>query len=241
VSSLVSVVIPSYNRSALAAQAIESVLGQSYGDFEIVFVDDGSIDDTRQVVAAYDDSRIPVHLPGERRAGRGAQHGHCTSAGPVRAFLDSDDLFLPRCLEHQVHTFERETSAGFVAGGYVLIDETGQRLAARRPWQHLPRVDLLAALRALPLIPSGMVVRKEWLEKMGGFSNMRRSEDYDLWIRLIYGGCSMAWTPHLVCGYRIHSGQMVNDGRRPEGVGPGRAGSLLCATGVAGAAQPATR
>ncbi|MEI2689480.1 MAG: glycosyltransferase [Anaerolineae bacterium] len=212
-SSLVSVVIPSYNRSALAAQAIESVLGQSYGDFEIVFVDDGSIDDTRQVVAAYDNSRIRYIYQENAGLGAARNMGIARAQGQYVAFLDSDDLFLPRCLEHQVHTFERETSAGFVAGGYVLIDETGQRLAARRPWQHLPRVDLLAALRALPLIPSGMVVRKEWLEKMGGFSNMRRSEDYDLWIRLIYGGCSMAWTPHLVCGYRIHSGQMVNDGR----------------------------
>lgn len=212
-SPYISVVIPSYNRSALAAQAIESVLAQSYGDFEIVFVDDGSNDDTRQVVGAYNDSRIQYIFQENAGLGAARNTGIARAQGQVVAFLDSDDLFLPRCLESQVRTFERETNAGFAAGGYVFIDEKGQPLAARRPWQHRPHVNLMDALQALPIVPSGVVVRKAWLEKVGGFSDMRRSEDYDLWIRLIHGGCSMAWTPHLVCGYRIHSSQMVTDGR----------------------------
>lgn len=209
----ISVVIPSYNRSTLAAQAIESVLAQSYGDFEIVFVDDGSSDDTREVIDAYNDSRIRYIFQENAGLGAARNTGIAQAQGRCVAFLDSDDLFLPQCLESHVNTLEQETNSGFVAGGHVFIDEKGQPLAARRPWQYRPCVNLLDALQALPIVPSGVVVRKVWLDKVGGFSNMRRSEDYDLWIRLIHGGCSMAWTPHLVCGYRIHSGQMVNDGR----------------------------
>lgn len=209
----ISVVIPTYNRSALAAQAIDSVLAQSYGDFEIVLVDDGSSDDTRQVIGAYNDPRVRYFFQENAGLGAARNAGIARAQGQYVAFLDSDDLFLPHCLERHIDSFQREQDAGFVAGGYMFLDEGGQAYAARRPWRHLPQVDTLAALRALPIVPSGVVVRRSWLEGVGGVSNMRRSEDYDLWIRLIYGGCNMAWTPDLVCGYRIHSGQMVNDGR----------------------------
>jgi hypothetical protein len=208
-----SVVVPTYNRARLAAQAIDSVLAQSMAEFEIVVVDDGSSDDTRQVVAAYDDPRIRYVYQDNAGLGAARNTGIAHAQAEYIAFLDSDDLFLPEGLARQLATLESAGDIGLVAGGWLVVNELGQAMAARRPWRTSPRLDVDAALRALNVVPSGVVVRKSWLTEVGGFANMRRAEDSDLWLRLAYRGCRMAWTEHSVCAYRIHTGQMVRDGR----------------------------
>jgi glycosyltransferase involved in cell wall biosynthesis len=215
----ISVIIPTYNRRDLVVQAIESVLAQSYADFEVVVVDDGSQDDTRSVICACEDSRVR-YIYQENQGLSGARNTGINAArGEYVAFLDADDLFLPGNLASQVETLASRSDVGLAAGGHVFVDETGQSLAQRQPWRTHPNLDLKACLVGCPIVPSAVVVRHEWLDLVKGFNPaLRRAEDADLWIRLAYQGCRIAWTPKVVSAYRIHSGQMVQDGHRQKEV-----------------------
>src|SRR5215207_1289449 len=103
----VSVVLPTYNRAPLLGRSIQSVLGQSYGDFELLVIDDGSTDGTDGVVAAFGDPRVRyVQLERNRGAGAARSVGIRMSRGRFLAFQDSDDEWLPSKLMKQMSAFE---------------------------------------------------------------------------------------------------------------------------------------
>src|SRR6202162_5963963 len=104
----VSVVIPTYNRAYIIGEALESVLTQSYLDFEIVVVDDGSTDDTPEIIQAFQDERIR-YIRLERNLGCSAAYnsGIAAATGELICFLDSDDIWRPDYLERQVAFLNR--------------------------------------------------------------------------------------------------------------------------------------
>lgn len=107
---LVSVIIPTYNRSHVICKAIESVLHQTYENIELIVVDDGSTDDTPSRLAVYDD-KICVLLQDNTGPSIARNHGVEASHGEILAFLDSDDLWLPTKIEQQVHILENVESS----------------------------------------------------------------------------------------------------------------------------------
>jgi glycosyltransferase involved in cell wall biosynthesis len=208
--SKVSVITPTYNRADMIGDAIQSVLAQTFDDWELIVVDDGSQDNTRAVVTEYKDPRIRYiyqenrGLPGARNTG--IRHAH----GVYVAFLDSDDRFLPNKIDHQSAELDARPELGLVAGGHREVDVTLQLLRQVCPWEYTPHLDVLTWLFQCPLIVNSILVRREWLERVGMFDeSMRFVEDWDLWLRLAYAGCSMAWQPELVCDYRIHGSNMA--------------------------------
>ena len=210
----VSVIIPTYNSAALIGDAIRSVLTQTYPNFEIIVVDDGSTDETAAVVQVIGDPRIRYIWQSNQGLAGARNTGIHTATGRYVAFLDADDLFLPKKLAQQVQALDSQPETGLVAGGYLFVDKAGKPLAERRNWRHRPHLDLRTWLYGCPVIVNAVLVRREWLVQVGGFDpTLHRVEDRDLWLRLAYRGCHMAWTPHVVCAYRIHMGQMVRDGR----------------------------
>jgi len=103
----VSVIVPTYNRADAVQRTVDSVLDQTFEDFEIIVVDDASTDDTPEVVAAYDDPRVTFRRHETNRGGSAARNTGIEAAeGTYIAFLDSDDEWLPRKLERQVRTLE---------------------------------------------------------------------------------------------------------------------------------------
>ena len=210
----VSVIIPCYNHARFVGEAIQSVLDQTFQDFEIIVVDDGSTDGSHDIVARMGSGRIHYHYQSNEGLAGARNTGIAHASGEFVAFLDSDDLFLPDKLSHQVQALDNQSELGLIAGGYLLVDESGKPLAERRPWRYHPHLDVSTWLRDCPFIVNAVLVRREWLERVGGFDPaLRRVEDKDLWLRLAYHGCRMAWVPQLVCAYRTHPGQMVKDGR----------------------------
>lgn len=183
--SAVSVVIPTYNRDAVVTRAIDSVLTQTYDDFEIVVVDDCSTDDTRLIVEGYDDNRIRYVCHDENRGACAARNtGIEYSNGRYIAFLDSDDEWDEAKLAKQVRCMERAPeSVGVVYTGYRVKRsdrvELGQ-VPSKRGDIHR---DQLAKDWVSPT--SAVLVDRECFESVGMFdTDLAARQDYDMWLRL---------------------------------------------------------
>src|SRR5215212_10726407 len=132
---LVSVIIPCYNQAHFLGEAIESVISQSYKNFEIIVVDDGSTDNTSEVASSYEEVRLVRQqnrgLAGARNRGLGEARGEYV------VFLDSDDRLVSEALEVGVRELEAHPECAFVSGHYRAIDAAG----SPAPASHLPRVE----------------------------------------------------------------------------------------------------
>jgi len=206
----VSIIIPAYNRANMILTALKSVLAQTYPDWEAIVVDDGSSDNTREVVAGVKDARVRYiyqenkGLPGARNAGIRA------SSGEYVAFLDSDDAFLPEKLALQVPVLDANPDLCLVAGGFIEVDMNMRPLHEIRPWVKNPTLDLLDWVRTCSFCVGSPLVRRGWLERAGLFDeNMRYVEDWDLWLRMASMGCHMQWLKKSVYLYRMHASSMV--------------------------------
>jgi glycosyltransferase involved in cell wall biosynthesis len=211
--SLVSVIIPAYNQGHYLPAAIQSVLDQTYAAFEILVVDDGSTDNSREVVAQFTDPRV-YYLYQENRGLSGARNtGIRHARGDYLSYLDSDDQFLPQKLSLQVAALHEQPAVDFVAGQAVPIDEQGQQVGKIFD-DGLPanEIDLLLGN---PLHVGSVMLRRSRQAQVGFFDeNLRSYEDWDMWLRLARQGCRMAWLPQPVSLYRFHRAQMTRDGQQ---------------------------
>ncbi len=209
----VSVIIPAYNQGRFLGDAIESVLAQTYPDFEILAVDDGSTDDTAVVAQSYTDPRVRYIYKENGGLSSARNAGLRQAAGEYISYLDSDDCFLPAKLTRLVGELEANPQIGLVAGQALLIDEHGRQLGKLfdRPLPENPAGLLLGN----PLHVGSVLLRREWQERAGFFDETLRSyEDWDMWLRLALAGCRMSYAPEPVSLYRFHSAQMTRDGRQ---------------------------
>ena len=192
---LVSTIIPTYNRAALVCDAIDSVLAQTYQNVEIIVVDDGSTDDTLEVLRRYSDR---IQMISQPNAGPAAarNRGLLAAKGELIAFLDSDDLWLPDKLALQVNLLSRvgEEVPCCLCNIKMLWKErelTSFEVAWLKPpisqgvW-HNP--DEILASRFV-LFNQGVLIRRRVLREIGGFDErFRMLEDYDLALRLSLQG-----------------------------------------------------
>lgn len=208
----ISVVIPTYNRAGMVGAAIQSVLEQTYSDWELIVVDDGSQDNTAEVVAGYADSRIRYIYQENRKLPGARNTGIQASQGDYVAFLDSDDLFLPDKLRLQATILATKVDVGLVASGWSEVDSHGQILRTLLPWQLRRELGFSHWLYGCPFIVPSVLMRRTWLDTAGLFDEEQHYvEDWDLWLRLAYAGCQMTWAPAVVCLRTIHAGNMVHN------------------------------
>ena len=180
----VSVIIPTFNRSRRVVRAITSVLYQTYRDFEIIVVDDGSTDDTDETITPL---RPYIKFITHRKnsgVSIARNTGIRASRSPLIAFLDSDDYWLPEKLAVQVDFFNRypETLACQTEELWI---RNGRRINPRK--KHLkPSGDIFAPSLKLCLVsPSAVMVRRSLLDEVGLFDPaLPVCEDYDLWLRI---------------------------------------------------------
>ena len=211
----ISVIIPTYNRADMVGDAIQSVLGQTYFDWELIIVDDGSTDNTDDVVAGHKDERIRYIYQDNRKLPGARNTGIRAARGQYVAFLDSDDLFLPDKLKGQIAFLEGRPELGVVAGGFVEVDKNLHTLREMKPWEKQPTLAIPAiGCSIVPFVPaplwSAMSGSRKWVCSMKPCLTM---EDWDLWLRMSYAGCRMDWLEEPVCYYRIHGGNMVRHAR----------------------------
>lgn len=206
----VSVIIPTRNRADLLSEAIKSVLGQTFSDFELIIVDDGSTDHTAAVVAAYQDRRIVYYQQEKQERGAARNRGVALSQGEYITFLDDDDWYMPRKLEVQVRELQKRPDAGMVISGWDRVMETGEVVRAERPWVHHPQPTLSDWLFAAMAHVASVLIRRSWFERVGGFhEELIQAEDTYLWFRLAQAGCPVAWVKEVVFRQRMHGSNSV--------------------------------
>ncbi|NEQ23677.1 MAG: glycosyltransferase [Microcoleus sp. SIO2G3] len=206
----VSVVIPSYNCAAYIQEAVDSVLNQTYQSVEAIVVDDGSTDNTRELLEPYGASealhgnRIRYVYQQNRGVAAARNRAIHLARGELIALLDADDYFLPEKLAHQVAVFDAQPQIGLVNSGFRIIDSEG---VARTDvgWWHITPLTIETWFLHKPVLPSAMMFRREWLVRVGGFdSRFPPAEDVDITLRVVLAGCQAAWLPEITVCYRIH-------------------------------------
>lgn len=211
----ISVVIPTYNCQQYVAEAIESAIAQDAS--EVVVIDDGSTDDTRSVIDSFLNRNLQTELRYIRQSNQGVcaarNHGIRVSRGELVAFLDADDWYLPNKLAKQAALFVADPDLGLVQSGWQRVSESGQFISDVKPWETVPELTLANWLRYKTVLPSALMVRKCWLEKVGGFDPaFQAAEDVELVSRLAASGCRSAWLREVATSYRQRSGSAMGDG-----------------------------
>lgn len=183
----VSVIIPTYQLAHLVSQTIESVLAQTYTDYEIIVVNDGSTDNTKEVLATFGDKITVIHQ--ENKGVAAARNvGIMAAQGRYIALLDHDDLWLPNKLEKQVAYLESHRNIGLVYSDMQSFNEKGVEpytFAQKVPLHPFENIWTMFVRNPIPTC-SIVVVRRECLDNVGGFdSTMVPCDDYDMWLRIV--------------------------------------------------------
>jgi glycosyltransferase involved in cell wall biosynthesis len=180
---LVSVIIPTCNRGWVVRDAIDSVLGQTFADFELIVVDDGSTDETSQILEAYA-GRLRVIRQANQGVSAARNRGIDIASGSLIALLDSDDIWLPEKLDVQVAFFKNNTAALICQTEEIWI-RNGLRVNPGKRHRKPSGMIFERALELCLVSPSAVMVRRELFEKVGRFDeNLPACEDYDLWLRV---------------------------------------------------------
>ena len=195
---LVSVIIPTLNRSLLLEETLQNALSQDYGEREIIVVDDGSLDDTRQVC-----SRYPVQYLYQEQSGcsaaknKGVRH----ASGVLVAFLDDDDLWPPGSLAARVSCWLGEPTYDHIVGKV-------RRFQTNLKGQ-ISFIDREEDSKHMFNLGAGLMLKRSF-ESIGGFDeSLSLSEDTDLWFRMREAGMFLKMIPEICLYYRRHDGNVT--------------------------------
>jgi glycosyltransferase involved in cell wall biosynthesis len=178
----VSVIIPVYNRAWVLKGAIDSVLGQDFHDFEIVVVDDGSTDNTLEILQSHE--QICVVRQDHRGVSAARNAGIARAAGRFITFLDSDDLWLPGKLSAQVDFFNTHSDALICQTEEIWV-RNGIRVNPKKRHKKYSGMIFEHCLELCIVSPSAVMMRRCLFDKIGGFDEtLPVCEDYELWLRV---------------------------------------------------------
>lgn len=183
----VDVIIPVYNSGATIAESVESALGQTFTEFEVIAVDDGSTDISAEVLSRYG-ARIRVLTQPNRGLSAARNAGVRLGTAEYVAFLDADDIWEPEMLERTVAALDRLPHSVLAYTDVTVVDSSGRPLDAALVSDSLGRAPQLEDLfvRLWPIMPSAVVMRRGVFDAVGGFSEAFRGlgyEDVFMWMR----------------------------------------------------------
>ncbi len=206
-SPIVSVVIPAYNAASTIRETMASILNQSFVDFELIVIDDGSTDDTAKVIQEFRDGRIVyVHQRNQERS-VARNNGISRAKGKYIAFIDADDLWLPSKLEQQLALLEAQQDLGLVYCDVFHFDDlTGKDRLLFSDIRRLYRgkIELHLLLKNCFVQSPTAVVPKRLFDRAGLFDpNLVPVEDWDMWLRIaaLY---PIDYVDEPLARYRVH-------------------------------------
>jgi glycosyltransferase involved in cell wall biosynthesis len=207
----VSVIIPTFNRAHMIGKAIKSVLNQTYRDFEVIVVDDGSTDNTKEIIRSFTDKRIKYFKKYKKNRGISVTRniGIEMARGKYIALLDSDDEWLLEKLDKQIKVLQSESpEVGVIYSNLCYIDENGKNMNKLRNPKKEGYIyeDLLG--RNYVGTSSTLLIRKECFHQVGLFDDLLNSQqDWDMWIRIAkYYRFALIKVPLVKC--RLHTNQI---------------------------------
>lgn len=177
---LISVVLCTYNTGVYLAEAIDSILAQSYNNFELIIWDDGSTDDTRSIVGAYNDKRIRYYFHENTGLGMALRLACEKANGEYIARMDSDDISLPNRFEKEIAFLEANFDYVLVSSAVIYIDEKGVEIGRSFPYTDS---SIITATRSMTVHPMAMMRRESYV-KAGGYLPIRFMEDDLFWSKL---------------------------------------------------------
>ena len=231
-SPSISILMPAYNSERYIAESIRSALAQTFGDFELLVIDDGSTDGTHEAAASFSDPRVRLH---RRCENRGLvftlNEGLEMARAPLVARQDADDLCNPRRLAIQFRFMESNPRVDAVASSALLVDENGRLRGRLRVPLTSSQLDWDLCFRN-PIPHSSVMLRKDQaLKRYGGYPDSPSSEDYALWSLIAQEGRFGLITDALV-SYRIHATSiMKSSGKGVEEISAIRRGNMERAMG----------
>lgn len=206
----VSVVIPFRNALEWLSRTLAALAVQDGVPFELVAVDDGSDDDSAElIVRVWPSLRPDVPLKMVEAGGRGVSAARNAGVGaataPLIAFLDADDLAYPGRLAQQAAQLWSCPGLAQSLCGWRRIDEKDRLLSEVRPWNEGAGFEPVPAFLHKAVLPSAWMLRRDWFDRLGGFDvSLNHAEDVDLLLRLSLAGGQGTWLRRCLCGYRVH-------------------------------------
>ena len=188
---LVSVIMPAYNSADYIGQAIESVLIQNYPKFELLIVDDGSTDNTREVILQYKDERIKYFYKENGGPSSARNHAIKQAKGQYIMPLDADDMMVPNFIISHLKEFEKHPEADLVYSDVLLIDKVGNPIKVMNKPEYQDRRHLIRDLfrRGHPIVPFRLGLRRSVFDKIGLYDeSLMVAEDYDMMRRFVKAG-----------------------------------------------------
>jgi glycosyltransferase involved in cell wall biosynthesis len=211
--STVSVIIPTYNRADLILESLTSVFAQTYRDFEIIVVDDGSTDNTAEILRPFSDQgKIKYIRQNNQGASSARNRGIAEARGTFLAFLDSDDLFDPEKLELQVTYYQSHPEMGLVHSGFIKFNNAEDDLGYRDTSWFFGNIypGILMYWTTLMAMDT-VIVAKSVFESVGLFdTNLVYGEDLDMW-RRIARRYPFGFINRSLARIRIHEGNISGD------------------------------
>lgn len=200
----VSVITPTYNRPELLSQAIGSVLAQTWRDWEMLIIDDGSETSLRPVVASFADRRLRLIELEHRGRSIARNTGLKAACGQYIAFLDDDDLFHPHKLAHETAFLHEHAGIQVAGSGYRTLDRDGNVRKIYKPWLRKPELNQINCLYGFPSITCAVLISREAINQMDEWFDpvYDLGEDQDFFVRLILSGARFAWLKEVLSDYR---------------------------------------
>jgi glycosyltransferase involved in cell wall biosynthesis len=206
--SLISVIIPVYNGEKTIRETIESVLTQTFRDFELIILNDGSQDSTLEIVSSIQDSRLKVFSQPNAGLAASRNRGTFHAVGEYISFIDADDLWTPDKLETQLKALQDNPEAAVAYSWTNYIDESGQFL--RRGGYLTANGDVYAKLLVVDFLENGSnpLIHRQALIQVGGFDeSLPAAEDWDILLRLA-AQYSFVAVPYPQILYRVSANSM---------------------------------
>lgn len=246
----VSVLMAAFNAERTLVEAVDSILKQTFADFEFIVVDDGSTDATGAILDTYQDARLRIIRQATNQGLVAALNSGLEQArGHYVARMDADDISLPERLRRQVEWLDRHPEVAVLATNAIRLDGAGCPIEVMStPFRSPEVVGRRLAAGLCPLIHSSVMARRQILQSLGGYrAQFRHAEDFDLWLRVLQSS-QVYVLPEVLHLYRsntdgirftrvveaVHSGRYAYDcyRRRTHGQPERLRGEFLAATNL---------
>lgn len=200
-SPIASVILPAYNASDTISDTIESVLTQTFEDYELIIIDDGSTDKTKHVIESFEDERIVFISRANKGLVETLNEAIAMSKGSLIFRIDADDIAHTERFEKQVSFMSQNPSIGILGTQATIIDDYGQKIGSLQS-PLFPEATYVFSKYACPVLHPTYCVRKEVYEQLNGYRSVP-CEDYDFILRGVEAGIQLQNLPEQLLEYRI--------------------------------------